>query len=146
MRRANPRQSDSAKEILRWFAAGSDGSLGKRFASKPSGTRADVVDQVFLSESYLRLREENNNLKRENKMLREKLEISFTGQVNPVDDIETRDIPRTQAKHEIASFFADHRGEVIYPSDVAAELNLSYLLVEEVIGELEDEGKIRQSV
>ena len=145
MRRANPRQSDSAKESFHWLDANYDGSPGKRFASKPSGTRADVVAPAFLSASYIRLREENDNLKRENKVLRQKLEISSASDANPVDDDSIRDIPRAQAKREIADFFSEHRGEVIYPSDVAEELNLSYVLVEELVEELEDEGQIRRT-
>jgi hypothetical protein len=144
MKSANPRRTDSAIERFHWLDANYDGSPGKGFAAKPSGT-PDVVDLGFLQESYLRLKEENTNLKRENKMLREEIEAS-RNQADPPGDIHLRDIPHEQAKKEIADFFSERQGKVIYTSDVAAELNLSYLLVEEVIGELEDEGEITRSV
>jgi hypothetical protein len=55
---------------------------------------------------------------------------------------ETRRVPDDQAKREIKTLFEDRHGEVLFPSDVAEELNLEYGLVVRLLTDLESEGKI----
>ncbi len=56
--------------------------------------------------------------------------------------IETRRIPDDEAKQEIKSLFEERHGEVLFPSDVAEELNLEYDLVVRLLTALQREGKI----
>ncbi len=56
-----------------------------------------------------------------------------------------RKISRTQAKKEIGAYFAQRDGQVVYPSDVAEDLNLDYDLVLTEINELEKESKVSKA-
>ena len=56
-----------------------------------------------------------------------------------------RKIPKTQATGEIRAYFAQHDEQVVYPSDVAEDLNLDYDLVMEAINELEKKGKVSKA-
>lgn len=51
----------------------------------------------------------------------------------------------TQVKKEIRAHFAQHDGQVIYPSDIAEDLNLDYDSVLAAINELEKEGKVSKA-
>lgn len=53
-----------------------------------------------------------------------------------------RDLTDEAAKAEIKTFFADHHGETIYASDVAAALSLDYDKVAQWLQELEHDGEI----
>ena len=88
---------------------------------------------------------QNITLKMENQKLRQELQNATSYQSEFENVIELRDISRDQAKSEITKFFTDHYGDVIYPSDIAEALNLSYILVEEIIEELEDASQIRRT-
>lgn len=56
-----------------------------------------------------------------------------------------RKASKTQVKKEIRAHFAQHDGQVIYPSDIAEDLNLDYDSVLAVINELEKEGKVSKA-
>ena len=56
-------------------------------------------------------------------------------------DIE---MSREEAKTAIQTYFDTHHGEKIYPSDIWETLNINYILIQELIEELEGEGKVRQ--
>ncbi len=56
-----------------------------------------------------------------------------------------RKASKTQVKKEIRAHFAQHDGQVIYPSDIAEDLNLDYDSVLAAINELEKEGKIAKT-
>ncbi len=62
-----------------------------------------------------------------------------------VDRPAPRILPRAKVRALIKQFFAEHDGEVIYPSDVAEALNLSHETVERAIVELEADGKIAKA-
>ena len=53
-------------------------------------------------------------------------------------------MPREEAKTAIQAYFDAHHGEKIYPSDIWETLNINYILIQELIEELEGEGKVRQ--
>ena len=124
-----------------------DGSSGKEFAgifdAPPCLWDEDHIN-LFLGE-YRNLKQDNQALKMENQRLHQELQVVHTNQANAESVPEVRDVSRSKAKKEVAKFFVDYDGEVIYPSDVGEALNLSYLLVNEIIGELESEGKIRRA-
>jgi len=54
------------------------------------------------------------------------------------------EMPREEAKTAIQTYFDTHHGEKIYPSDIWETLNINYILIQELIEELEGEGKVRQ--
>ena len=56
-----------------------------------------------------------------------------------------RKVSKTQAKREIRAHFAQHDGQVVYPSDIAEDLNLDYDLVSVAINELEKEGRVSKA-
>ena len=56
-----------------------------------------------------------------------------------------RKISKAQAAREIRAYFAQHDEQVVYPSDVAEDLNLDYDLVLEAINELEKKGKVSKA-
>lgn len=56
-----------------------------------------------------------------------------------------RKLSKAQAKNEIRAYFAQHDGQVVYPSDIAEKLNLDYDSVLAAINELEKEGKIAKT-
>jgi hypothetical protein len=53
-----------------------------------------------------------------------------------------RTVSDGDAKKEIKQFFEASHDETLYPSDIADVLNLNYELVERLVWELENEGKI----
>jgi hypothetical protein len=53
--------------------------------------------------------------------------------------------PLDAAKSMVRKYFAEHDGEVIYPSDVADALNLRYDIAQQAIAVLEAEGKIAKA-
>ena len=56
-----------------------------------------------------------------------------------------RKASKTQVKKEIRAHFAQHDGQVIYPSGIAEDLNLDYDSVLAAINELEKEGKVSKA-
>ncbi len=56
-----------------------------------------------------------------------------------------RKASKTQVKKEIRAHFAQHDGQVIYPSDIAENLNLDYDSVLIAINELEKENKVSKA-
>ncbi len=56
-----------------------------------------------------------------------------------------RKASKTQVKKEIRAHCAQHDGQVIYPSDIAEDLNLDYDLVLVAINELEKENKVSKA-
>jgi len=143
--KAQRRASASKVNRVWWVPTGYDSPTGKDLAGEYSGAKTDIVDYDFLSASYSDLKEENASLRMENQTLKKELETTQVPGSDPESAVDCRDVSYEQAKKEVDSFFSDHSGETIYPSDVADVLNLSYLLVEEIIEELKDEGKIRRS-
>jgi regulator of replication initiation timing len=136
--RSRNRQSDSATgSPLFSFASGFDASSAPNIYQERSHTWTSLTLGVLINA----LRAENEALKMENQQLKDKV-----GQ-NPLETqiVKTRVISRKRAKEEISRFFVEHHGEVIYPSDIAEELNLSYFVVEEIIEDLENEGEIRRA-
>ena len=125
-----------------------DGSSGREIADIEYDAGRipwDVFDIDLLLIEYRAVKEENRVLKMENQRMQKELQAAQACQSSPESVTELRDIPRKKAKTEIARFFKQHHGEVIYPSDVAEGLNLSYVMVEEIVRELEDEGKIERA-
>lgn len=55
---------------------------------------------------------------------------------------QVRQISAAEAKQEIKTLFEERHGEVLFPSDIADELNLEYDFVIVLLAELENEGKI----
>ena len=53
--------------------------------------------------------------------------------------------PLDAAKLMVKAYFAEHDGEVIYPSDIADALNMRFDVVEAAIAALEREGKVAKS-
>ena len=53
-----------------------------------------------------------------------------------------RNVSKAQAKKEIRGYFAKHDGELIYPDDIADDLNLEMQQVIEICEALAEEGKI----
>ncbi len=53
-----------------------------------------------------------------------------------------RKVSKAQAKKEVHAHFAQNDAQVVYPSDIAEDMNLDYDLVLVAINELEKEGKI----
>lgn len=53
--------------------------------------------------------------------------------------------PLDNSKSMVRKYFAEHDGEVIFPSDVADALNLRYDIVEAAIAALETEGKVAKA-
>jgi regulator of replication initiation timing len=144
--KAQRRNSANKGNHVWWPRTGYDSpTTGKDLAAKFSRAKTDSIDIGCLSVFYLDLKAENASLRMENQTLRKELENTQTPGSDPESVVDCREISHEQAKKEVDSFFSDHSGETIYPSDVADALNLSYLLVEEIIEELEDEGKIRRS-
>ncbi len=62
-----------------------------------------------------------------------------------LDQPAPRKASKTQVKKEIRAHFAQHDGQVIYPSDIAEDLNLDYDSVLAAINELEKEGKVSKA-
>ncbi len=56
-----------------------------------------------------------------------------------------RKLSKVQAKNDIRAYFAQHDGRVVYPSDIAEDLNLDYDLVSAAVYELEKEGKVAKA-
>ena len=56
-----------------------------------------------------------------------------------------RKVSKTQTKKEIRAYFAQHDGQVVYPSDIVEDLNLDYDLVLVAINDLEKEGKVAKT-
>jgi hypothetical protein len=137
-------------ETTFWIHADFDGSTGRRIAYYPVFEDAgripwDPYDVGMLRVQYDKVKEEKDRLQKEVETLQQQLKAAQACQSDPEPVIELRDVSRKKAKAEIAKFFKKRHGEVIYASDVADELNLSYLLVEEIVKELEDEGKIKRA-
>jgi hypothetical protein len=130
---------DSTRMPSEMIYIGDYDSAGMTFAFEPVQTEEGIDSdyQLLYSTAFQELKRENERLQMENNNLREALQSS-----NPDGTLELRDISRRQAKEEITEYFKKHHGKVIYPSDVSIELNISYLLVEEIIEELLDEGQI----
>jgi hypothetical protein len=125
-----------------------DASSGKEIAEirfDASGIPWDVFDIGMFLLEYQTVKEENRVLRMENQRMQKELQAAQACQSDPEPVTDLRDIPRKKAKTEITRFFKKHHGEVIYPSDVAEALHLNYLLVEEIIEELTDEGKIERA-
>jgi hypothetical protein len=64
---------------------------------------------------------------------------------SPNESPEPREISDAEAKAEIKNIFDSHNGEVLYPSDVAHQLNLDYDTVVRLLDELEAEGRIKST-
>ncbi len=62
-----------------------------------------------------------------------------------LDHPTPRKVSKTQTKKEIRAYFAQHDGQVVYPSDIAENLTLDYDLVLVAINELEKEGKVTKA-
>ena len=137
------RKSDlkQIEEVNLWFFIEYDGSSGEEFASESVRARWTATHVDMLVAKYQELKEENEILRMKNQKLNQELETA-RAQSDSEALIEARDLPRDEAKKEIAQFFDENRGEVIYPSDVAEALNLSYFLVEEIIEDYLSELKI----
>ncbi len=56
-----------------------------------------------------------------------------------------RKISKAQAVGEIRAYFAQHDGQVVYPSDIAEDLTLDYDLVLVGINELEKEKRVAKA-
>ena len=56
-----------------------------------------------------------------------------------------RKASKTQVKKEIRAHFAQHDGQVVYPSDIAENLTLDYDLILVTINELEKENKVSKA-
>jgi cell division protein FtsB len=57
--------------------------------------------------------------------------------------VDVRSIPDEEARKEIKQLFETMHGEVIFPSEIAAELHLDYELVVRLLTDLENEGSIK---
>jgi DNA-binding MarR family transcriptional regulator len=115
-----------------------DASPGKEadFPYKSDSSAWDLTQVEMLLMEYQQLKKENLHLRRQ-------IEESHACQDAKTNVL--REIPVKQAKKEIRKYFNDHHGSVLYPSDIADALNLSYLLVDDLIRELEDEGEIKRA-
>ncbi len=122
----------------------SDGNILEAGIDADKTQRATPAYYVYPTELQTIIAQ-NIMLKMENQKLRQELRAAKGSQSEFEKIIELRDISRNQAKSEITQFFKNHHGDVIYPSDIAEALNLSYILVGEIIEQLEDAGQIRRT-
>lgn len=139
-------QSSTGSQLVWGYAF--DANSGKEFAEITYDAARipwDVFDVDLLLVEYRAVKEENRVLKMENQRMQKELQAAQACQSDPEPATELRDIPRKKAKAEIAKFFGDHHGEVIYSSDIAEALNLNYILVEEIVKELANDGKIERA-
>ena len=58
---------------------------------------------------------------------------------------QVRKIPKAQGRREVEAYFKEHQDKIIYPSDVADALGLSYDFVAVVIEGLEEQGRITKA-
>ena len=64
-----------------------------------------------------------------------------------VEHVEIKETPLAEARIAIEAYLRKNlkKKRQVYPSDVADALGLRYEIVREVFGELESEGKIKES-
>ncbi len=72
-------------------------------------------------------------------------EVAELREVVGLDRSEPRKLSKAQAKKEIRSYFAQHDGQIVYPSDICEDLNLDYDQVLVAINELEKENKVSKA-
>lgn len=103
-----------------------------------SSGAADSLEMIYamVEQNRKRDRERIGALEREVAELRE---------VVGLDRSEPRKLSKAQAKKEIRSYFAQHDGQIVYPSDIGEDLNLDYDLVLVAINELEKENKVSKA-
>lgn len=99
---------------------------------------ADSLEMIYamVEQNRQRDRERIGALEREVAELRE---------VVGLDRSEPRKLSKAQAKKEIRSYFTQHDGQIVYPSDIGEDLNLDYDLVLVAINELEKENKVSKA-
>ncbi len=102
----------------------------------PAGAESLEMIHAVEEQNRQRDRERIESLEREVAELREAVGL---------DRPAPRNVSKTQAKREIRAHFAQHDGQVVYPSDIAEDLKLDYDLVLVAINELEKEGKVSKA-
>lgn len=124
--------SSASKKI---FASLSHDALAdEQFLYFSSSVPVDLLQQAF--HENLTLRSKVASLEAQMADLRYHLGL---------DRPEPRTLTKPQARREIAGYFEAHPDQKIYPSDVAADLNLDYDLVLDTIEQLEDEGQVAKA-
>lgn len=118
-------------EIARKAAAGIDFTLllQTRSLTADAGAEAPDISSLYavvqaLQEEVRRQREEIDELK--------------AARVPR----ECRDLPKDALLSAVAAYYEEHKGENIYPSDVAEALNLDAFAVYEATNELVSEGRL----
>jgi hypothetical protein len=112
------------------------------FSLTISASDSGSYEQTSLYSECLKLRMENVKLEAQNKCLRAKV-IAMQATNSAERCLEIREIQREQAKEEVQTYFKEHHGETIYPSDIMEALSLDYELVYEICEELEREGMVK---
>ncbi len=105
---------------------------------------AFVQDVVFLTDRVELLHEKIDLVREELADLTEKLSfaLEFPASSSPNTKVfETED----ELREAVATYFRQHHGETLYPSDVVAEFGLAYEKAVDVITSLEANGCIRRN-
>lgn len=100
-----------------------------------------VAHDVGMEADVKSVRKEVDFLKKE----MSELKSMIAGLVPKDRVIEVREVSPEDARKEIQQYFEAYGGDVIYPSDVAEALNLDYLMVNEIMEEFFNDGKIRRA-
>jgi predicted Rossmann fold nucleotide-binding protein DprA/Smf involved in DNA uptake len=86
-----------------------------------------------------------NEIEKEVKALKEMI-IQINRCFDPEESvvIHLRDIPRDQAREEIKRYFEAHHRENLYSHDITKALSIDLEMVDDVLEEMEREGKIKE--
>ena len=92
-----------------------------------------------VEQRYLKLKNENLSLKEAIRKIEERL-VCIEASLPKQKVIVLREISREQAKKEIKNLF--NKGNILYYSDVAEQLQLDLQTVVEICNELQNKGEI----
>lgn len=115
---------------------------GETETAGTSTVQARHAPSVDIDVVNLLLRQNQDDRNRITTLEREVAELrNAVGLASP----EVREISRAQAIKEIKSYFEQHDGETLFPSDLSEALDLDYDLVVELIDKLETKGQIAKA-
>ena len=112
------------------------GTSTAQIVIRPAGAESLELIHAVVEQDRQRDRQRIESLEREVAELREAVGL---------DRPAPRKMSKTQAKKEIGAYFAQRDGQVVYPSDIAEDLNLDYDLVLIAINELEKDSKVSKA-
>ena len=112
------------------------GTLALRSFFSPGAADSLEMVHALVEQNRQRDRERIGALEREVAELRDAVGL---------DRPAPRTVSKAQAKKEIRAYFAQHDGQVVYPSEIAEDLTLDYDLVLIAVNELEKENKVSKA-